>query len=218
MSALKSTVQSDMPRIVGTPDYLAPEMLLGTGHGPEVDWWALGVMIYEFLTGVPPFNAETPEDIFDRILRRDLIWPEEMEPEARDIINKLLNPDASQRLGHNGAQEVKAHPFFDGINWNTLLQESREDIFVPQLDNPEDTSYHEDHRQSKGGSSMDTIPSSSSEDFQGFEFTNTDSLFERNLSLADEDETPSTGFPEPSLSVSPANGPNDDASDMDDRD
>jgi len=185
LSALKS---GDMPRIVGTPDYLAPEMLLGTGHGPEVDWWALGVMIYEFLTGVPPFNAETPEDIFDRILRRDLIWPEEMEPEAQDIINKLLNPDASQRLGHNGAEEVKAHPFFAGINWSTLLQESREDIFVPHLDNPEDTSYHAEHRQAKGGSSMDTSTVFSGQDFQGFEFTNTDSLFERTMSLANGEE------------------------------
>jgi len=196
-------VHDEKPRIVGTPDYLAPEMLLGTGHGPEVDWWALGVMIYEFLTGVPPFNADTPEDIFDRILRRDLIWPEEMEPEARDIIDKLLNPDASQRLGHKGADEVKAHPFFAGINWDTLLQESREDIFVPQLENPEDTSYHEDHRQGKGGSSMDTPPSFSSQDFKGFEFYNTDSLEERTLLFAteeNEDDEDGRG----SNSVSPA--------------
>jgi len=145
-------------------------------------------MIYEFLTGIPPFNAETPEDIFDRILRRDLIWPDMMEPEAQDIINKLLNPDASQRLGHNGADEVKAHPFFEGINWDTLLQESREDIFVPHLDNPEDTCYHEDHRQNKnGGSSMDTTNVFSAQDFTGFEFTNTDSLVERTLSLANEE-------------------------------
>jgi len=174
------------PRIVGTPDYLAPEMLLGTGHGPEVDWWALGIMIYEFLTGIPPFNAETPEDIFDRILRQDLIWPEDMDPEARSIISQLLNPDASKRLGHNGADEVKAHPFFAGINWDTLLQENREDIFVPQLDNPEDTSYHEDHRQSKG-SSMESLPAISGQEFKGFAYTNTYSLSERTQSLANED-------------------------------
>jgi len=204
-SGVAQTTTRQKPRIVGTPDYLAPEMLLGTGHGPEVDWWALGIMIYEFLTGVPPFNADTPEDIFDRILRHDLIWPEEMEPEARDIIDKLLNPDASQRLGHNGADEVKAHPFFAGINWDTLLQENREDIFVPHLDNPEDTSYHENHRQSKSGSSMDTFPISTGQDFKGFEFTNTDSLFERTLSLATDEEEDNNGEETP-----PTPSPNDD--------
>lgn len=57
-------------RVVGTPDYLAPEALLGSGHGKAVDWWALGVILYEFLTGIPPFNDETPELIFQRILDR----------------------------------------------------------------------------------------------------------------------------------------------------
>ena len=165
-------------------------MLLGTGHGAEVDWWALGVMIYEFLAGVPPFNADTPEDIFDRILRRDLVWPGEFDDATRDIIDRLLNTDAAQRLGHNGADEVKAHPFFAGINWDALPLESREDIFVPQLDNPEDTSYHEDHRQAKNGASITEAqpPTAQQTDFKGFEFTNTDTLEERNLLLANEQD------------------------------
>ena len=198
--------QQQQQRIVGTPDYLAPEMLLGTGHGPEVDWWALGVMIYEFLAGVPPFNADTPEDIFDRILRRDIVWPDEFDDVTRDIIDKLLNPDATQRLGHNGPDEVKAHPFFAGIDWARLPQESREDIFVPQLDNPEDTSYHEDHRQTKGGASITAAqPPPAQTDFKGFEFTNTDSLEERTLLLATEEDED-----EEENSSSSSNSPNKD--------
>ena len=70
---------------MGTPDYLAPELLLGTGHGPEVDWWALGCILYEFIAGVPPFNADTPEEIFDNILDRNIEWPDEedMSPECQ---------------------------------------------------------------------------------------------------------------------------------------
>ena len=185
--------QQQRARIVGTPDYLAPEMLLGTGHGPEVDWWALGVMVYEFVAGVPPFNADTPEDIFDRILRRDIVWPPDMDAAARDLVDRLLTVDPAARLGHRGAAEVKAHPFFAGINWDTLLQESRDAIFVPQLDCPEDTSYHADHRQHRAGSSTDSPPLPAATDFSGFEFTNTERLEERNLLLANSDDSTSTG-------------------------
>lgn len=94
--------KEDRQRAVGTPDYLAPELLLGTGHGPEADWWSLGAILYEFVVGTPPFAAETPEEIFDNILDRRIEWPgqEDMSPECRDLIDKLLNPDPAQRLGH----------------------------------------------------------------------------------------------------------------------
>ena len=140
--------QQQEHRIFGTPDYLAPEILLGTGHGPEVDWWALGAMVFEFITSVPPFNDDSPEKIFDNIMNMRIPWPSEEDgfpPVARDFIEKLLVPDYEKRLGHNGAGEIKEHPFFEGINWDTLIYESREDIFVPNVENPEDTSYFEDH-------------------------------------------------------------------------
>ena len=135
-------------RVFGTPDYLAPEILLGAEHGPEVDWWALGVMVFEFITSVPPFNDDSPEKIFNSILDLRIPWPSEEDgfpPVARDFIERLLVLDPKKRLGHNGAAEIKEHPFFEGINWDTLIYESREDIFVPCVDNPEDTSYFEDH-------------------------------------------------------------------------
>ncbi|CAI5480077.1 unnamed protein product [Closterium sp. Yama58-4] len=135
-------VEKKKEQTVGTPDYLAPEILLGTGHGATADWWAVGVMLFELLCGVPPFNAPSPEIIFDNILNRDIPWPEvpdEMSYEAMDLIDKLLHPEPSLRLGARGAEEVKAHPFFAGIRWETLAQEQA--AFVPSPDSPHDTGY-----------------------------------------------------------------------------
>eukprot|EP01105_Mastigella_eilhardi_P013559 TRINITY_DN308_c0_g1_i5.p1 TRINITY_DN308_c0_g1~~TRINITY_DN308_c0_g1_i5.p1 ORF type:complete len:1333 (+),score=319.09 TRINITY_DN308_c0_g1_i5:117-4001(+) len=146
------------PKVVGTPDYLSPEIILGTGHGPAVDWWALGVMIYEFLTGVPPFNDETPELVFQRILNRDIEWDERIKPDARDLIDKLLRSNPEKRLGHHGAAEVKRHPYFRKIKWATLLQESRQTLFVPSVESIEDTSYFEDHNPNQSCSLLFSPP------------------------------------------------------------
>jgi serine/threonine protein kinase len=94
--------------------------------GPAADWWSTGVMLFEMLTGIPPFNAEHPQVIFDNILNRNIPWPhvpEDMSHEAQDLINKLLTEDPNERLGANGAMEVKAHPFFKNINWDTLARQ-----------------------------------------------------------------------------------------------
>eukprot|EP00252_Welwitschia_mirabilis_P013012 TRINITY_DN2875_c0_g1_i1.p1 TRINITY_DN2875_c0_g1~~TRINITY_DN2875_c0_g1_i1.p1 ORF type:complete len:1348 (-),score=299.53 TRINITY_DN2875_c0_g1_i1:796-4839(-) len=127
---------------VGTPDYLAPEILLGTGHGQTADWWSVGIILFELLTGIPPFNAEHPQIIFDNILNRKIPWPcvpEEMSYEARDLIDRLLTEDPNQRLGAKGAEEVKRHPFFKDINWDTLQRQKA--AFVPSSDGALDTSY-----------------------------------------------------------------------------
>lgn len=127
---------------VGTPDYLAPEILLGTGHGTSADWWSVGVILFELIVGIPPFNAEHPQTIFDNILNRNIPWPgvpEEMSPEAQDLIDQLLTEDPNQRLGARGATEVKQHPFFRDINWDTLARQKA--AFVPASESAMDTSY-----------------------------------------------------------------------------
>ncbi|XP_009408996.2 probable serine/threonine protein kinase IREH1 [Musa acuminata AAA Group] len=127
---------------VGTPDYLAPEILLGTGHGASADWWSVGVILFELIVGIPPFNAEHPQKIFDNILNRKIPWPgvpEEMSFDAQDLIDKLLTEDPHQRLGAKGASEVKQHVFFKDINWDTLARQKA--AFVPSSDNALDTSY-----------------------------------------------------------------------------
>ncbi|KAK6245388.1 hypothetical protein SCA6_008478 [Theobroma cacao] len=127
---------------VGTPDYLAPEILLGTEHGYAADWWSVGIILFEFITGIPPFTAECPEIIFDNILNRKIPWPSvpsEMSYEAQDLINRFLIHDPNQRLGANGSTEVKAHAFFNGVNWDSLAMQKA--AFVPHPDSADDTSY-----------------------------------------------------------------------------
>ncbi|XP_058107635.1 probable serine/threonine protein kinase IRE isoform X3 [Magnolia sinica] len=127
---------------VGTPDYLAPEILLGMGHSTTADWWSVGIILFELLVGIPPFNAEHPQKIFDNIMNRDIPWPnvpEEMSHEAYDLIDKLLKENPFQRLGATGAGEVKRHPFFKDINWDTHA--SQKAAFIPAADDAQDTSY-----------------------------------------------------------------------------
>ncbi|XP_040921385.1 serine/threonine-protein kinase greatwall isoform X2 [Toxotes jaculatrix] len=127
--------------ILGTPDYLAPELLLGKPHDCMVDWWALGVCLFEFLTGVPPFNDETPQLVFQNILNRDIPWPEgeeELSENARNAIEILLTMDMMRRAG---LKELKCHPLFDGLDWDNLQNQSMP--FVPQPEDETDTSYFE---------------------------------------------------------------------------
>uniref|UniRef100_A0A1I8PKL6 Serine/threonine-protein kinase greatwall n=1 Tax=Stomoxys calcitrans TaxID=35570 RepID=A0A1I8PKL6_STOCA len=128
-------------RILGTPDYLAPELLLKQGHGPAVDWWALGVCFYEFLTGIPPFNDETPQKVFDNILNKNIEWPEgdeALSSSAMEAVELLLTMDPTERPA---AKEVQQMEFFSSIDWENM--ENEEPPFVPTPENPTDTGYFE---------------------------------------------------------------------------
>lgn len=127
---------------VGTPDYLAPEILLKSTYGPAVDWWALGVMIFELLVGITPFDGDASEQIYDNILHRRIRWPQipsEMSTVAKDLISRFLTLSAADRFGSRGIDEIKAHPFFDGIKWETLHLKNTQ--FLPALEDPTDTKY-----------------------------------------------------------------------------
>ncbi|RFU81640.1 serine threonine- kinase gad8 [Trichoderma arundinaceum] len=126
---------------VGTPEYLAPELLKGEGYGKTVDWWTLGVLLYEMLTGLPPFYDENTNEMYRKILTAPLNFPgyDIVPPAARDLLTKLLDRDPTKRLGVNGSTEIKSHPFFHGIDWKKLLQRKYEPTFKPNVANALDT-------------------------------------------------------------------------------
>ncbi|KAL2599133.1 hypothetical protein AAZV13_10G035100 [Glycine max] len=129
---------------VGTPDYIAPEVLLKKGYGMECDWWSLGAIMYEMLVGYPPFYSDDPMLTCRKIVnwKTYLKFPEEarLSPEAKDLISKLLC-NVNQRLGSKGADEIKAHPFFKGVEWNKLYQ--MEAAFIPEVNDELDTQNFE---------------------------------------------------------------------------
>lgn len=111
------------------------------------------MICYEFLYGIPPFHADTPDEVFENILSREIDWHEnevEVSPEARDFMERLMCADPDQRLGAKGAGEVKKHPFFKNVNWDTLMTETP--AFIPQPENLEDTEYFDSR-----GASMDHV-------------------------------------------------------------
>ncbi|XP_076338832.1 microtubule-associated serine/threonine-protein kinase 2-like isoform X1 [Tachypleus tridentatus] len=130
-------------QVFGTPEYIAPEVILRRGYGKPVDWWSMGIILYEFLVGCVPFFGETPEKLFAHVINDEVEWPGDEDwtvPEdAKDLITQLLCQHPIDRLGAGGAHEVKEHPFFIGMDWESLLRQKAE--FVPQLDHEEDTSY-----------------------------------------------------------------------------
>lgn len=106
----------------GTPEYLSPEVIQSKGHGKAVDWWALGVLIYEMSCGFPPFYDNSPFAIYEKIVAGRISFPSLVPEETKDIVRKLCTRDLSARLGNmrGGGHQVMAHRFFDGIDWQEL--------------------------------------------------------------------------------------------------
>ncbi|ORY73876.1 putative Serine/threonine-protein kinase gad8 [Leucosporidium creatinivorum] len=124
----------------GTPEYLAPELVEGQGYTRTVDWWTLGVLLYEMLSGLPPFYEEDHQKMYNRIVHEQLSFPPFIVGSARDICTGLLQKNPAHRLGANGANEIRRHLFFHGLDWALLERRGIEPMWKPDVENAIDTS------------------------------------------------------------------------------
>ncbi len=160
----------------GTPEYLAPEILNRQGHGRAVDWWSLGALLYEMLTGLPPFYCRDREKLFEKIRSADLSYPRYLSENAKDILRGLLTRDPNARLGSapDDADPIKRHPFFSEIDWLRIASAELPPPWEPHVVGSLDTSQFDreftsmpilspDSKDCKLGSLDDT--------FQGFSYS-----------------------------------------------
>jgi serine/threonine-protein kinase greatwall len=130
-------------KVLGTPDYIAPEVILGQDIANTVDWWAVGIIAYEFMTGNLPFNDDSPDKIFENIKNKNMKWPNTIndilsEP-AQNLIKEFLDYNPSTRLGSTGIEKIKSHEFFKDFDWDNIG--SMTPPFIPNVENEIDTTF-----------------------------------------------------------------------------
>ena len=110
--------------LCGTPEYLAPEILLNNGHGKAVDWWCLGILTYEMIAGIDPFNDEDPMTIYQKILKGKVKFPRDFDKSAKSLVKHLLVADVTKRYGclKGGVGDIKGHRWFKGFDWMALAE------------------------------------------------------------------------------------------------
>jgi len=136
--------------LCGTPEYIAPEVLLNKGHGKPVDWWTLGILIYEMIVGYPPFVDEDPMGIYQKILSGKIVFPKLFDKDAKVLVKKLLTADLGKRFGNlkNGVDDIKTCKWFKDMRWDKLLDKELSPPYKPSVKSETDTSNFEDYPDS----------------------------------------------------------------------
>ncbi|BFZ16862.1 hypothetical protein BsWGS_19901 [Bradybaena similaris] len=135
--------------LCGTPEYLAPEIILSKGYNKAVDWWALGVLIYEMAAGYPPFFADQPIQIYEKIVSGKVRFPSHFSSDLKDLLRNLLQVDLTKRFGNlkNGVNDIKNHKWFSTTDWIAIYQRKVEAPFVPKTKGAGDTANFDDYEE-----------------------------------------------------------------------
>mmetsp|Transcript_9435 Transcript_9435/g.18715 ORF Transcript_9435/g.18715 Transcript_9435/m.18715 type:complete len:591 (+) Transcript_9435:332-2104(+) len=162
--------------LAGTCEYLAPEILKHHEHGFAVDYWALGMVIYELLTGLPPFYSYDQNEVVHGILNKTLEFPRHVSPEARDLVERLLDRNPQTRLGsQRGFQEIEEHPFFQSIDWTTLSSRNLAPPFRPPADDVV-CNFDPEFTQQRLDAEPDYVPPRRDDVFAGFYYDSEDPI------------------------------------------
>nr|AQT03466.1 cAMP-dependent protein kinase A catalytic subunit [Perinereis aibuhitensis] len=135
--------------LCGTPEYLAPEIILSKGYNKAVDWWALGVLVYEMAAGYPPFFADQPIQIYEKIVSGKVRFPSHFSSDLKDLLKNLLQVDLTKRYGNlkNGVNDIKNHKWFSTTDWIAIYQKKVEAPFIPKCKGPGDYSNFDDYEE-----------------------------------------------------------------------
>lgn len=135
--------------LCGTPEYLAPEIILSKGYNKAVDWWALGVLVYEMAAGYPPFFADQPIQIYEKIVSGKVRFPSHFSSDLKDLLRNLLQVDLTKRFGNlkNGVNDIKMHKWFAATDWIAIYQKKVDAPFHPKCKGPGDPSNFDDYEE-----------------------------------------------------------------------
>ncbi|XP_012254894.2 protein kinase C isoform X2 [Athalia rosae] len=166
----------------GTPDYIAPEILQELQYGASVDWWALGVLMYEMMAGQPPFEAENEDDLFESILRDDVLYPVWLTREAVSILKGFMTKNPAKRLGcvvaNGGENAIRVHAFFRDMDWEALEARRLKPPFKPKIKNKKDAmNFDAEFTREEPvltPVNPDDLRCINQDDFKGFSFVNRD--------------------------------------------
>jgi len=161
----------------GTPEYLAPEILENRGHGKAVDWWSLGTLLFEMTTGLPPFYDNNVQKMYHKILHDPLNFPKGVDRQvsaaAKEVMTGLLTRPIADRLGSQGADQIKRKAFFAVLDFNQVMAQSIEPIFKPPFDATKDITKNFDAEFTEErvvDSVVAPVSQSMEKKFEGFTF------------------------------------------------